>query len=49
MLSFNIVKILSVYFTRGCSDTNESAPGGGHFNFVCTGVGDHSTGKLTHP
>ena len=23
--------------------------GGGHFNFVCTGVCGHTTGKLTHP
>ena len=24
-------------------------PGGGHFNFVCTGVCGHRIGKLTHP
>ena len=23
--------------------------GGGHFNFVCTGVCGHRIGKLTHP
>ena len=26
-----------------------TSPGGGHFNFVCTGECGHTIGKLTHP
>ena len=40
---------LNKYAERKSRNLAESLIRGGHFNFICTGVCGHRTGKLTHP
>ena len=41
----NIARLVKTVLMR----KNAPSPGGGDFNFICTGVCGHRIGKLTHP